>query len=153
MAVLCLLVFLCVGGGLLGGIVTFSEIPIWYAGLNKPPGTPPNSWFGPVWTTLYVMMAVSAWLVWKHKGFKAEKTAFILFGIQFVLNFLWSFIFFGAHQIGLALIDILLLEAMIIATIFSFLRSTPTAALLLVPYALWVIYATYLNAAIWYLNP
>lgn len=125
----------------------------WYRQLAKPPFNPPAWVFGPVWTLLYILMGVSAWLVWLRPGLPAARIPLLLFAAQMALNGAWSWIFFGGHQVGLALIDILLLWAAIAATLISFWRIRRPAAALLIPYLLWVSFATYLNAALWYLNP
>jgi len=125
----------------------------WYRQLAKPPLNPPAWVFGPVWTLLYILMGVSAWLVWLRPGLPAAQIPLLLFATQMALNGAWSWIFFGVHQVGLALIDIVLLWAAIAATLVSFWRIRKPAAVLLIPYLLWVSFATYLNAALWRLNP
>jgi len=122
----------------------------WYAALAKPAWTPPGWLFGPVWTVLYVMIAISAWLVWQRQ--RRVSPALALWGAQLVLNGIWSWLFFGLERPGLAVIDIVVLLAMIIATALAFARVSRPAALLLVPYAIWVSFATALNLAIWRLN-
>lgn len=146
-----LLVFLaaCFAVAVLGSVATSPEIPRWYATLRKPSWTPPNWLFAPVWTALYAMMAIAAWLVWKRAGWSLALT---LFSIQLVLNLVWSFIFFKFHSPPLALIDIVLLWAAIAATIVKFAAVSQIAALLLVPYLIWVTFATALNFSIWRLN-
>ena len=121
----------------------------WYEALSKPPWTPPNWLFGPVWTALYVMIAVSGWLVWQRVG---AGGAIALFGWQLVLNAAWSWLFFGRHAVGLALADIIVLLISIIATIVVFWPISRVAGALLIPYAVWVAFATALNASIWSLN-
>lgn len=138
--------------GGVGGWVTAPEIPAWYAGLTKPSFNPPNWLFGPVWTTLYILMGISFYLVWKQPVSKERNRALLLFTVQFILNFCWSFIFFGMHETGWALAEMIVLWIMILITIFSFIRFSATAAWLLVPYILWVSFAMVLNAAIWRLN-
>lgn len=125
----------------------------WYRQLAKPPFNPPAWIFGPVWTLLYMLMGVSAWLVWRRPGLPAAQYPLLLFAVQMTLNGAWSWIFFGFHRTGLALIDILLLWAAIAATLLSFWRIRKTAAVLLIPYLLWVTFAVYLNASLWRLNP
>jgi translocator protein len=149
--VLSLLVFfvLCFAVAGLGSLATTPNIPTWYATLNKPSWNPPNWLFGPVWTLLYAMMAVAGWLVWKRVGWG---TAIICFAVQLALNLAWSFIFFGAHQTGLAFLEIILLWLAIAATIISFFPVSKTAAALLIPYLLWVSFAATLNITIWRLN-
>jgi len=124
----------------------------WYAQLTKPAWNPPNWVFGPVWTLLYAMMGVSAWLVWKDAGFKGATTALSLFGVQLALNAAWSWFFFGLLQPGLALVDIVLLWIAIFATLISFWRIRGLAGALLVPYLAWVTFASALNFSIWQLN-
>ena len=137
----------------LGGLFTRGAIPTWYAALRKPSFTPPDWVFGPVWTFLYLSMAVSAWLVWRKAGFEgAAKAAFVLFAAQLALNAAWTPVFFGAHRIGAALVIIVLLWAAILATMVSFWRITPPAGWFLLPYQLWVTLATALNYEIWRLN-
>ena len=132
-----------------GGLFTASSVGGWYAGLAKPSWRPPNWLFGPVWTALYAMMAVSAWLVWKRVGFGP---ALLVFAIQLLINGIWSPVFFGAHSLGGGLVVIVALWFGIVGTIAMFWPISLTAALLLVPYLAWVSFAAVLNFAIWYLN-
>lgn len=134
------------------GAVTADSVASWYPTLTKPAFTPPDAVFAPVWTFLYVAMAVAAWRVWRKAGFDGARTALTLFAVQLFLNGAWSFLFFGAHRIGLALGDIVLLLMAIAATTVAFWRIDRIAGLLFVPYLLWVGYATALNAAIWLAN-
>lgn len=122
----------------------------WYEGLRKPPLNPPNWVFGPVWSVLYLTIAVAGWLVWCARPASARPLA--LWGTQLVLNAAWSLLFFGLHLPGVALIEILLLLFLLVATTVSFLRVQALAGLLLVPYVAWVCFAAYLNAGLWYLN-
>ncbi len=138
--------------GAVGGLVTAAEIPTWYAGLTKPSFNPPNWLFGPVWTALYILMGISCYLVWKQAPSPARNRALSVFIIQFILNFCWSFIFFGMHETGWALAEMILLWITILITIFSFAKFSKTAAWLLVPYISWVSFAMLLNGAIWRLN-
>lgn len=124
----------------------------WYAGLVKPAWNPPSWLFGPVWTVLYGMMASAAWLVWREGGWKARKQALGLYLAQWALNALWTPLFFGLQQPGLALVEIVLLDVAVWATLIAFARTRRLAGLLLVPYALWVAFATVLNFTIWRLN-
>jgi tryptophan-rich sensory protein len=124
----------------------------WYSSLNKPPLHPPGWVFGPVWTVLYCLMAVAAGLVWSQAGWKRASGAMILFFSQLILNAAWSPLFFGLKSPGLALVDIVLLECAILATMISFFRLRPLSGWLLVPYLAWVTFATYLNFMIWRLN-
>jgi benzodiazapine receptor len=125
---------------------------VWYSQIQKPSFTPPNWIFGPVWTLLYAMMATAAWLVWKQAGFGAAKAALIIFLIQLALNFLWSWIFFGQHLIGWALLDIVILWIAIFATMILFWQKSPLAGALMLPYLGWVSFASILNFSIWRLN-
>lgn len=138
--------------GAVGGLVTSPEIPTWYAGLTKPSFNPPNWLFGPVWTTLYILMGISCYLVWKQPASVARNKALYVFVVQFALNFCWSFIFFGMHETGWALAEMMVLWVTILITIFSFAKFSKTAAWLLVPYISWVSFAILLNGAIWRLN-
>jgi tryptophan-rich sensory protein len=131
---------------------TTPAIPVWYASLRKPAWNPPAWVFGPVWTLLYLMMAVAVWLVWRERGFAGAPLALALFAVQLVLNALWSIVFFGWRRPGLALVEIHLLWAAIFATMLSFWRISPPAAWLIWPYLLWVTFAGFLNLAIWRLN-
>lgn len=149
---LILSIVLCVSLGSVGGLVTVSEIPTWYASLNKPSFNPPNWLFGPVWTTLYVLMGISVYLIWKQPVSKERNQALQLFILQFILNFCWSFIFFGLHATGWALIEMIALWILILLSILHFAKHSKTAAWLLVPYISWVSFALLLNAAIWKLN-
>jgi tryptophan-rich sensory protein len=124
-----------------------------YAQLVRPAWAPPASLFGPVWTALYLLMAIAAWLAWRVGGFRAARTALALFFVQLALNALWSWLFFAWHRGGLALADIVVLWAAIVATLLAFWRIRPLAGALLVPYLLWVGFATALNFAVWRFNP
>lgn len=136
----------------IGARATLPEIPGWYAQLAKPSFTPPNWVFGPVWTTLYILMALAAWLVWRADR-PARRPALALWGVQLALNLTWSLLFFGAHRIGLALAEIVVLLLAIGATILLFARVSRVAAVLMVPYLAWVGYATALTFELWRLNP
>jgi tryptophan-rich sensory protein len=125
----------------------------WYAGLIKPALTPPAWVFGPAWTLLYIMMATAAWLVWRMDSLANTIGPLALFLGQLALNAVWSYLFFGLQRPGLALLDIVALWLAILATIISFWRSCPSAGILLIPYLLWVSFATYLNFQFWRLNP
>ena len=138
---------------LVGSLFTREAVTNWYANLNKPIFTPPNWLFGPVWTILYLLMAISAFIVWQ-KGLArpAVRIALTIYLIQLILNALWSVIFFGLKMPWLSFIEILLLLTAIILTIFAFARVSITAAVLLVPYILWTSFAAVLNLSIWLLN-
>lgn len=124
-----------------------------YLQLVRPEWAPPPGVFGPVWTVLYAMMGIAAWLVWRVAGFRAARIALFLFLIQLAVNALWSWLFFGWHRGALAFADILLLWALIAGTVITFWRVRPLAGALLVPYWLWVSFAAVLNYAVWQLNP
>lgn len=138
--------------GFLGGITTASNIPTWYAGLNKPFFNPPNWLFGPAWTFLYITMGIAAFLVWKSAPSSAKNTALIFFGIQLLLNAIWTPIFFGAHMLLLAFFELVLLWVFILLTILKFSAVSLPAAWLLAPYILWVSFASVLNFSVWWLN-
>ncbi|MCC9605706.1 tryptophan-rich sensory protein [Blastopirellula sp. JC732] len=149
---LILAVGFCVAVGVVGAVFTTPKIPTWYAGLEKPSWTPPNYLFGPVWTTLYILMGIAAWLVWRGGSWTATRAALTAFAVQLTLNAIWSPLFFGLESPLVGLIVIVLLWLMIGVTIYGFARRATLAALLLVPYFLWVSYASCLNFAIWRLN-
>jgi len=138
---------------LLGSLFTRNAVSDWYANLNKPIFTPPDWLFGPVWTALYLLMALSALLVW-HKGLEnpAVRIALALFLVQLILNALWTPLFFGLKMLLVAFIEILLLLTAIGLTIMAFARVSIPAALLLLPYILWTSFAAVLNFSIWLLN-
>lgn len=139
--------------GATSGFFTVTGVNSWYQTIHKPSWNPPNWVFGPVWTTLYIMMGVALYQVWKaDTGTGLKRTAIILFAVQLVLNFFWSFIFFNQQQIGWAVVEIIVMWGMILATIFAFGRISSTAAWLLVPYISWVSFAMMLNYTIWKLN-
>lgn len=135
-----------------GGAASVQAGPF-YIGLVRPDWAPPPSIFGPVWTALYVTMGVAAWLVWRLNGFRSARTALALFLAQLFFNALWSWLFFAWHRGALAFAEILLLWVLIVATLISFWRIRPLAGALLVPYVLWVSFASALNYAVWKLNP
>lgn len=131
-----------------------SSFPVdsWYEGLEKPSWNPPSWVFGPVWTLLYILMAVAAWLVWRKGGFGGAALPLALYLAQLALNAAWSWLFFGAHRIGLALADIVALLTLIIAIAVMFRRVLPLAGWFMAPYAAWVAFATVLNFTLWRLN-
>ena len=151
---LMLVVFLviCFGAASIGSLFTSSSVDTWYAQLKKPTFNPPKWIFGPVWSVLYFLMAVSAWLVWRNAGWKEGGAALLLFLGQLALNVAWSGVFFGLRQPGMALLVIFSLLATIIATAVAFLPFSRTAFWLMTPYAAWVSFASLLNFAIWRLN-
>jgi len=122
----------------------------WYAALNKPSWNPPSWLFGPAWTLLYTLMAIAAWLVWKRVGFSRP---IVLYFVQLALNAAWTPLFFGAHAMGWALVEIVALWIAILMTLLSFRRVNTTAGWLFVPYLAWVTFATALNYTLWKLNP
>ena len=136
----------------LGNYFTMPEINGWYRTLQKPPFNPPDWIFGPVWTTLYALMAIGAWLVWRPEGFRGAAFPLAVFLFQLGLNVLWSILFFGQHALGAALVDIALLWLAIAALIGLFWRRHRLAAALQVPYLAWVSFAALLNYEIWRLN-
>ena len=147
--------------GLLGWLcVTFAAAWVgsrfmpgaWYAALVKPAWNPPNAIFAPVWTVLYGLMAVAAWLVWRRAGFSGAGAALGLFAVQLILNALWSYLFFGRHQPGLAFGDIGVLWVAILSVVLLFWRVDRVAGALLLPYLAWVGFAAYLNFTLWRLN-
>lgn len=146
-------IVLTTGIGLLGGIFTAPEIQTWFLHLNKPLWNPPNWLFAPVWTSLYLLMGIAFYLIWKAKaGIDTKRWAFIIFIAQFALNFMWSYIFFKEHQMGWAFVEIVVLWIAIFCTIIAFSRINTTAAWLLVPYISWVSFAAILNYTIWQMN-
>jgi len=133
----------------IAGLFTGVSVKSWYLTLNRPAWTPPAWIFGPVWTLLYIMMAVSLYLVWRKGG---NFAAYFFWGLQLFLNFIWSFLFFTMQSPLLGLIDIILLWSALLITLILFSRISVWAAILLLPYLAWVSYALALNAAIWVLN-
>ena len=142
-----------IGVTFLGAIIGSRFLPgAWYAGLTKPSLTPPNWVFGPVWSSLYVMMGLAAWMVWRTREIKPVHVPLAMYGVQLILNCLWSYLFFGLNRPGLALMDIIALWAAILAAMILFFSRSRVAGLLFGPYFLWVTFAAYLNYAIWRLN-
>jgi len=135
----------------IGGAASVQAGPF-YKQLVLPDWAPSPSIFGPVWTILYTMMAIAAWLVWRSDGFRAARFALTLYFVQLALNALWSWLFFGWHRGALAFVDIAVLWALIIATVIAFWRIRASAGALLVPYLLWVSFASALNYSVWQLN-
>lgn len=142
----------CLLVGISAGLITASSVRDWYPQIRKPSWTPPDGVFGPVWSVLYLLMGVAAWLVWRAPAGSARSRALLLFAIQLGLNGAWSLIFFGLHQPGWAALEIVLLWSAIVATVTACGRLSRLAAGLLVPYLLWVSFAMALNVAIWSLN-
>ena len=144
----------CLLAGIIGSVFTTPSIPTWYAALNKPSFNPPNWIFGPVWTTLFILMGIAVNLIWREGVERKEvRIALSLFGIQLALNVLWSFLFFGFHSPLYAFMEIIILWSTILLTIIYFWWISKTAGLLLLPYILWVSFAAFLNFFIWRINP
>ena len=135
-----------------GGWFTSMGQPEWYGTLTKPSWNPPSWVFGPVWTTLYILMATAAWLVWREAGFEGASAALTFFFVQLALNLAWSGIFFALRSPGWAMVEILVLWSAILVTLILFLRHSTVAGWLMVPYLLWVSFASVLNGAIVRLN-
>lgn len=142
----------CMGAALVGGLLTSKAIPEWYRGLRKPSWNPPEWAFGPVWTILYILMAVSLWLVWEEGGFSEQALPILIFALQLSLNVAWSWIFFYRRMISAGVVEMIVLWAAILATIGTFWFASPLAAVLLIPYIVWVSIACYLNYTILRLN-
>ena len=143
-------VFICLAISGLGAWVSTAHIDSWYMALHKPPFNPPAWLFGPVWTTLYIMIGIAGGFIWQKR--KQQPTLFRLYCLQLVFNFAWSFIFFGAQSISTALIDIALLWVILLCLLITAFRNNKKSAYLLLPYFLWVSFASILNASLWYLN-
>lgn len=149
-------ILICEMAGVIGSIFTYQSISDWYNTnkLNKPSFTPPSWLFGPVWVALYLLMGISAYLVWE-KGAKRKqvKTALSIFGVQLILNIIWSILFFGLRCPLCGFAEIILLWLAIAVTIIRFNKLSRASALLLIPYILWVTFAAILNFYVWRLNP
>lgn len=146
-------ILLCEAVGAIGGLVTAESVPTWYTSLDKPGFTPPNWLFGPVWISLYLLMGIGIWMVWREYADEHNKrTAYLAFLIQLLLNGVWTPVFFGGHQLLIGLVIIVALWLSILFMIWAYRKVSPLAAWLQVPYLLWVSYATALNAALWWLN-
>ncbi|MEJ2354885.1 MAG: tryptophan-rich sensory protein [candidate division WOR-3 bacterium] len=146
-------IIICQLAGIIGSIFTTPAIPTWYANINKPTFRPPNWVFAPVWTTLFLLMGIALFLIWR-KGLNEKdiKIAIAVFAFQLVLNTLWSFLFFGLKSPFAAFIEIIFLWVAILASIILFFRISRLAGALLIPYILWVSFASILNFSIWRLN-
>jgi len=140
------------GLGAIAGLFTADAVPEWYETLNRPSFNPPNWLFGPVWTTLYIFLGISLFLIWKQSASKERNLAIFVFLLQQALNFGWSFIFFYFNLIGFALIEIILLWISIVIMIVLFYKIKPMAAYINIPYLIWVTFATILNASYYLLN-
>lgn len=148
--IIAIIIPLAIGGT--AALFTVPNIQGWYQGLIKPSFNPPNWIFAPVWNTLYILMGIASYLVWRERKLKIVTPALSLYFIQLVLNFFWSLIFFELHQPGYAFVEVLILWLFIFSTIISFSRINKAAAWLLVPYISWVSFASVLNYEIWRLN-
>jgi benzodiazapine receptor len=140
--------------GNVGTLFTIKSIPTWYKGLKKPYLNPPNWIFGPVWTLLYIIIGVSGYLIWKEDQdfFGKNSYALAIYGIQLLLNYLWTPLFFGLHKLFISFVEILLLDFVIYINIKEFYAINKTAAYLLIPYFAWVSFASFLNFRLWRLN-
>ena len=149
--IICLIIPLAIGA--IGGFFTMESVKTWYTTLNKPSFNPPNYLFGPVWSTLYAIMGIASYLVWKKRNVAKNYTlAASVYFIQLILNLMWSFIFFYQQQIGFALIEIIILLIAIIINSVLFYRINKVAGLLYIPYIMWVSFATVLTYSIYMLN-
>ncbi len=148
--ILCILLPLSIG--VIGGIATSQGLETWYDTINKPSFNPPNYLFGPVWTCLYILMGISLYLILTSKTIKNKKPALIIFSVQFILNLIWSFIFFKFHLLGWAFVEILILWISILSMIIVYYKINKTASILQIPYLLWVSFASVLSGAFWVLN-
>lgn len=146
-------VALCLGIGALGAAVVATSVDSWYADLAKPSFTPPDRVFGPVWTALYVLMAIAAWRVWRAADRDTRRGPLTLFALQLALTLGWTVVFFGLQKIGAALATIVVLDVGVVVTTLAFRPIDRWAGLLMAPYLAWVAFATVLNIAIWRLNP
>ncbi|MBY0110442.1 tryptophan-rich sensory protein [Patescibacteria group bacterium] len=138
--------------GIIGSVFVMPAVDGWYLELTKPSFNPPSWLFGPVWTLLYTLMGIAAFLVWKKGSGALRRTALTLFGAQLVANSLWSILFFALQSPGFAFLNIMILWVLIVATMVAFYRVSKVATLLMVPYILWVSFAAFLNYSIWILN-
>lgn len=143
---------LCLAVSAIGGWVTAQSVGTWYQTLQKPVFNPPDWLFAPVWTLLYLMIAVAGWRVWRSTGLAGARAGMVAYAAQLALNLTWSFLFFGGRMIGTALVEIVLLLAAIGVNAVLFWRADRLAGWLLVPYAAWVAFACILNFALWRLN-
>lgn len=149
---LAVFVALCFAAAGIGWVWTNAGLTEWYPSLRKPVWTPPDRVFGPVWSILYMAMAVAGWLIWRRRARIGANVALLLFVVQLGLNALWSGLFFALRSPGLAFGEITLLWLAIVATVLAFWRISRVAALLIIPYWLWVTFASLLNLVIWTMN-
>ena len=134
------------------GVAGAARPGAWYRGINKPSWNPPDWVFAPVWSLLYTLMGVAAWLVWQQRAETAVQLALGLFVVQLLCNALWSWLFFGWHRMGVAMLELMVLWCLILATIVAFWQVRPLAGGLLIPYLTWVSFAGFLNYTLWHLN-
>ncbi len=145
-------VALCLGIGMLGGLLMGDSIKTWYPAIKRPVFNPPNWVFGPVWTILYILMGVALWLIYISPSKTNKKFAYQIFALQLFVNFIWSGLFFGLKSLTLGLLGSQILWVLIVLTLFTFYKHSKTAAYLLIPYLAWETYAVILLAAIFNLN-
>jgi len=145
-------IFIAQLAGIIGSVFTFTSVKTWYVNLIRPGWNPPSWLFGPVWIILYILMGIAAYFVWQNKDIPLAKLALLFYGLQLLLNALWPIIFFGFKNPGLAFIEIIILSIFIIITTVLFWKINTHAGILLLPYILWTLFATFLNYAIWRLN-
>ncbi|WP_282606988.1 TspO/MBR family protein [Pelagibius sp. Alg239-R121] len=143
---------LCFAVSALGGAITATSVSTWYQTLERSVLSPPDWVFAPVWTTIYLFMAIAGWRVWRQAASHTRRQALVVFCLQLALNLLWSFLFFGLQQIGWSLVEIVILLFAIILNTVLFWRQDRIAGILFIPYAAWVSYATILTAFLWLLN-
>lgn len=143
---------LCAAVAAIGSVMSSSAMDGWYSDLEQPDWNPPDWVFGPVWSVLYILIGISGWLVWRARGWDGARVPLIVWGVQLLLNLFWTVVFFGLEEVGLGAIEIVFLWISIVATIVVFWPIGRLAALLLVPYLIWVSYAAMLNFSIWQLN-
>lgn len=143
---------LCLLVSVIGGAVTATSVDTWYQAITKPSFNPPDWVFAPVWTTLYILMAIAGWRIWRSYRHQARRFALIVYCIQLVLNLGWSFLFFGLQRIDLALIEIAILLLAISFTTYLFWKIDRPAGVMFIPYLIWVAFATALNFELWRLN-
>lgn len=144
----------CLGAGFIGSVFTRQSVTTWYQTINKPSFNPPDWIFAPVWTTLFILMGIALFLIWQ-KGFteKDNKVALYIFVLQLIFNMMWSLAFFGLRSPFLGVVVIVVLWVLILLTILKFFKISKLAGWLLIPYILWVSFASVLNFSIWQLNP
>lgn len=145
-------IFIALSAGFIGSFFTKNSVSTWYTTINKPSFNPPSWVFAPVWTVLYVLMGIAGYLIWNQSDLPAAKIALSLYVVQLVLNTLWSILFFGIKNPGVAFFEIIILLILIIGTTVLFWRINPWAGALMIPYIMWVSFASYLNYTIWQLN-